>query len=97
MGIFVCFVVVMALILPEANGCSKETEVHVGSSMSNKVKVVEHYMPILSCPSTITKAERTNTDHSGNDKFNITVIDNSMGKVRVERIDGNNWGMDLKL
>ena len=96
MGIFVCFVAMMALILPEANGCSKQTEVHAGSSRNNKVKIVQHFKPIRSCPSTITKAERTNTDYSdANDMFNVTVIDGK-GKLRVERIDGTNWGMDLK-
>ena len=95
MGIFVCFVAMMALILPEANGCSKQTEVHAGSSRNNKVKIVQHFKPIRSCPSTITKAERTNTDHSDvNDMFNVTVIDGNF--LRVERIDGINWGMDLK-
>ena len=96
MGIFVCFVATMALILPEANGCSKQTEVHAGSSRNNKVKIVQHFKPISSCPSTITKAERTNTDYSdANDMFNVTVIDGK-GKLRVERIDGTDWGMDLK-
>ena len=93
---FVCIVVAAALLLPEANGlsCSKQTEVHVGRS-DTKVKLINPCEPIVLCPSIITKTERTNTDESWrNDQYRVQVNDD--GKVRVERIDGQRWSMNLK-